>query len=58
MQMQAVSPFHVISIDLNINWDPVYWYGLTSIPAWVSNHFPSEMWDEIIHPFPKLNGCT
>ena len=25
-----------------------------SIPAWISNHMPSVMCDEITHPFPKL----
>ena len=28
------------------------------IPAWVSNHMPSEAWDEITYPFPNFNGVT
>ena len=29
---------------------------INSIPAWISNHMPSEMWDEIINSFPNFNG--
>ena len=25
------------------------------IPAWISNHIPSEMWGEITYPFPNFN---
>ena len=35
-----------------------YWHGLTCIPAWIRNHMPSKVWDEITYPFPKFNGCT
>ena len=31
---------------------------LTLIPAWMNNHMPSKMWDEIIYPFPNFNGHT
>ena len=24
---------------------PFYWYGLTLIPAWISNYMPGEVWD-------------
>ena len=34
-----------------------YWHGLTLIPAWISNHMPSKVWEEIIYPFPNFNGC-
>ena len=38
---------------------PFYIHGLTLLPAWISNHMPSKMWDEINHPFPNFNGgCT
>ena len=32
----------------------------TLIPVcmWISNHMPSEMWDEITHPFLNFNGVT
>ena len=43
---------------INICWDPFHWHGLTSIPAWISNHIPSKMWDEIRYPFQNFNGCT
>ena len=38
--------------------DPIYWHGLTLIPARTSNHMPSKMGDEIAYPFPNFNGCT
>ena len=28
------------------------------IPAWLSNHIPSKVWDEITYPFPNFNGGT
>ena len=31
---------------------------LTLIPAWISNHMPSKVQDEITYPFPNFNGCT
>ena len=37
---------------------PFYWHGLTLIPAWISNHMPSNMWDEITYPFLNFNGAT
>ena len=27
-------------------------------PVWISNHLPSNVWDEIIYPYPNLNGAT
>ena len=32
--------------------------GLTSGPAWISNHFDNKMCDEITPPFPNFNGTT
>ena len=43
------------------------WYGdslgpllltLTLIPAWISHHMFSKVWDEITYPFPNFNGAT
>ena len=28
------------------------------IPAWLSNHMPCKVWDEIIYPFPNYNCET
>ena len=39
-------------------WDHFYYHGLTLIPAWISNHMSSKVWDEITYPFPNFNGCT
>ena len=30
----------------------------TLIPAWICNHKPIKVWDEITHPFPNFNSCT
>ena len=37
---------------------PFYWNRFTLIPAWISNHMSSNVWNEIAHPFPNFNGCT
>ena len=29
-----------------------------SIPAWINNHMPSKVLDDITNPFPNVNGCT
>ena len=31
---------------------------LTLIPAWISNHMPSEVLDEIMYPFLNFNDAT
>ena len=36
----------------------LHWYGLTLIPALISNHMDSKGWDEITYPFLNINGCT
>ena len=36
---------------------PIYQHGLTLILAWISNHMPSEVWDEITDPFLNFNGA-
>ena len=28
------------------------------MPAWINNHMPSTIWEEISHPFHNFNGCT
>ena len=37
---------------------PFYQHGLNLILAWISNHMPSKVWDDIPYPFPNCNGCT
>ena len=37
---------------------PFYQCGLTLIPAWLSNHMPRNVWDEITYQFPNFNGAT
>ena len=32
---------------LNYTWGPLYQHGLTLIPAWISNHMHSKVWDEL-----------
>ena len=35
-----------------------YWYGLTSIPAWINNYLRHKVWVESIYPFPNFNSAT
>ena len=37
---------------------PFYKHGLTLISAWMNNHLPCKVWDEIIYPCQNFNGCT
>ena len=37
---------------------PFYYYGLTLIPAWISNYIHNNMCDEITYPFLNFNGAT
>ena len=37
---------------------PFYYHGLTLIPAWISNHMPCKVWDEITYQFLNFNDCT
>ena len=39
-------------------WGLFYWHGSISITAWISNHMPGKVWDEITYPFQKFSGCT
>ena len=39
-------------------WDPFHWYGLSLIPAWISNHMHSEVPDKITYLFLKFSGAT
>ena len=37
---------------------PFYLYGVTFIPAWISNYIHHKVWDEITYPFLNFNGAT
>ena len=39
-------------------WDPFYQHLLTEIPAWISDHMPNKVWDEITYLFRNFNGAT
>ena len=39
-------------------WGRFNWHELTLIPAWISSHMPSKIWEDIIYPFPNVNGAT
>ena len=39
-------------------WDRFYWYGLTLIPARISNYIHHEMWGDKTYPFSNFNGAT
>ena len=38
--------------------DPFYYHGLTSIPAWISNHIRYSVWDEITYQLPNFISAT
>ena len=44
--------------EITISSSPFYKHGLTLIPAWISNHMPGKVWDEITYPFLNFNSCT
>ena len=37
---------------------PLYYYGLTWIPAWMSNHIPNRVLDEITNPVEVLEWIS
>ena len=37
---------------------PFHWQRSTLIPAWISNHMPIKMWDEIIYPCQNFHSFT
>ena len=55
MSMSCLAPD--VAGDWGASWGPFYKHGLTLIPAWISNHMSSKVWDEITYPFPNFNGC-
>ena len=46
------------SLKINYSWGPVYYHGLTLIPAWITNYIHSMVWNEIGYLFPNFNGGT
>ena len=50
----AVIVFHFVFFPRG----PFYQHGLPLIPAWISNHMSSQVWDEITCPFTNFNRCT
>ena len=43
---------------LYIHQGPFFLYGITLISAWINNHKPSKIWDQITYLFPKCNAYT
>ena len=41
-----------------VTWTLFSWHELSLIPAWISNHMPCKVWDEITYRFPNFNGAT
>ena len=53
----TLNTIEIISCVWNIQiatWSPFYKHVSTLIPACISNHMPSRVWDEIIYPFPNI----
>ena len=40
----TMKPSFVIHEQVPISWGPFYWYWLTLIPVWISNHMPGKVW--------------
>ena len=38
--------------------DPFYLDGITLVPTWMNNYIQFKMCDELIYPFPNVNGAT
>ena len=53
--MQWKSTYNRYAIGIAMTWVPFYWYGLTLISAWISNHMPCKICDEITYPFSNFN---
>ena len=47
-----------IGAIIRMPWEPLYWHGLTLIPAWISNYIHYKVWDEITDQFPNFNDYT
>ena len=51
-------PSNVLWVNLHTfqySSDLFYRHGLTLIPAWISNHMRTKVWDEITYPFSNFN---
>ena len=46
----------VRNLMLLYNKGPLCLHRLTLIPAWLRNHMPGNVWDEITYAFPNFNG--
>ena len=54
-----ISGLHCTTIFDRLSLDSLLLYELTLIiPAWIRNHMPSKVWDEITYPFPNSLGLT
>ena len=48
----------IMFFTIDATWGSFYWHGLTLFPAWIINHMPSKVWNEITHLFPNFNGAA
>ena len=46
------------SLWMTMPWGLFHQHGLTLISTWISHYIHYKVWDEIMYPFPNLNGCT
>ena len=46
-----------VTVSIKLSWGPFY-YGVTLIMVWISNHMYSNVWAEITYPFPNFNGAA
>ena len=55
LMVLVLALFSCAWIDIS---SPFYQHGLTLVPAWISYHMHSKVWDGITYPFLNFNGCT
>ena len=58
IQNLGVKPNANICVITHITKGPIYLHDLTLFSAWISNHRPDKVSDEIYYPFLNVNGCT
>ena len=52
------SPINCMLMPLLGHLGPLLLTWINFIPAWISYHLPSKVWDEITYAYSNFNGCT
>ena len=55
----AYHTFSILFASVTMTFRDLYYqHGLTLIPAWIRDHMPCIVWNEITNPFPNINDST